>query len=212
MRRLHNVRRAERQLMSYERSGWLDDEPSRVTSAEERRPAAELGPIILCLDTSGSMRGARETIAKALALECLRGAHRQRRAAHLVAFSGPEQAQELELSRDAAGLGRLLDFLAYSFDGGTDVDRPFTLALERLGQDGEWSRADILLVTDGEIPRCRPEVVAKLERLREERGLEVHGLLVGGGYGEGRSTEAVDELCTHVHVFQSWSAVKVGGG
>lgn len=69
--------------------GWLDDEPARVTSRMEIRPAAELGPIILCLDTSGSMRGARETVAKALALECLRGAHRQRRPAYLYAFSGP---------------------------------------------------------------------------------------------------------------------------
>lgn len=56
---------------------------------QEIRPAAEMGPIILCLDTSGSMRGAREVVAKALALECLRGAHRQQRPCYLYAFSGP---------------------------------------------------------------------------------------------------------------------------
>jgi len=55
----------------------------------EIRPAAELGPIILCLDTSGSMRGAREVVAKALVLECMRGAHRQQRKCYLYAFSGP---------------------------------------------------------------------------------------------------------------------------
>ncbi len=60
-------------------------------SRMEIRPAAELGPIILCLDTSGSMRGARETVAKALALECLRGANRQRRPCYLYAFSGPSE-------------------------------------------------------------------------------------------------------------------------
>lgn len=48
-----------------------------------------MGPIILCLDTSGSMRGAREVVAKALALECMRGAHRQQRPCYLYAFSGP---------------------------------------------------------------------------------------------------------------------------
>jgi uncharacterized protein with von Willebrand factor type A (vWA) domain len=48
-----------------------------------------MGPIILCLDTSGSMRGAREVVAKALALECMRGAHRQQRSCYLYAFSGP---------------------------------------------------------------------------------------------------------------------------
>ncbi|GIL90546.1 hypothetical protein Vretifemale_18190 [Volvox reticuliferus] len=93
-RALHRVRRAERMLLSYDRTGWLDDEPARVTSRMEIRPAAELGPIILCLDTSGSMRGARETVAKALALECLRGAHRQRRACYLYAFSGPRVAAQ----------------------------------------------------------------------------------------------------------------------
>ena len=32
---------------------------------DEIRPAADMGPIICCLDTSGSMYGARETVAKA---------------------------------------------------------------------------------------------------------------------------------------------------
>ena len=57
------ARRAERSLLSYERSGWLEDS-SRTTSHYEIRPSAEMGPIICCLDTSGSMHGARETVAK----------------------------------------------------------------------------------------------------------------------------------------------------
>lgn len=36
-------------------AGWLDNEPSRVTGRLEVRPAAELGPIIVCLDTSGQL-------------------------------------------------------------------------------------------------------------------------------------------------------------
>ena len=35
------------------------------------------GPILLCVDTSGSMRGSREVVAKALALECMRAARAQ---------------------------------------------------------------------------------------------------------------------------------------
>lgn len=64
LRRLHMARRAERTLMSYERSGWLEGEPTRTTSRSEIRPSADMGPIICCLDTSGSMHGARETVAK----------------------------------------------------------------------------------------------------------------------------------------------------
>lgn len=51
-----STRRAERQLMSYEREGWVEDEPARLTGRLEVRPAAELGPIIVCLDTSGACR------------------------------------------------------------------------------------------------------------------------------------------------------------
>lgn len=48
------ARRVERNLMSYERTGWVDDEPSRLTGRMEIRPASEQGPIIVCLDTSGA--------------------------------------------------------------------------------------------------------------------------------------------------------------
>lgn len=63
-RLLHMVRRAERGLMSYDRTGWLDNQPCRPTGRLEIRPAAEIGPVIVCLDTSASMAGARETVAK----------------------------------------------------------------------------------------------------------------------------------------------------
>ena len=43
--------------MSYEREGWVDDEAARLTGRMEVRPAAELGPIIVCLDTSGAALG-----------------------------------------------------------------------------------------------------------------------------------------------------------
>ena len=38
------------------------------------------------LRCAGSMAGARETVAKAVALECMRGAHRQQRQCYLYAF------------------------------------------------------------------------------------------------------------------------------
>ena len=47
--------------------------------------------------------------------------------------------QELELKVDVASLERLLDFLARSFMGGTDVDKPLGLALDRLKQQ-EWAQ------------------------------------------------------------------------
>lgn len=203
-RLLFMVRRAERALMSYERAGWTDDQPSRATGRTEIRPSAELGPIIVCLDTSGSMYGARETVAKALALECMRGAARQGRKCYLYAFSGPGDVAELELGTDDASVLRLLKFLSMSFQGGTDVDAPLALSLERLKQQ-EWALSDILMVTDGEIPQPNEDILEKLGAAHEELGLEVHGLLVGRNV-----TEPMKALCTKLHVFKSWSAVSYG--
>lgn len=69
----------------------------------------------------------------------MRGAHRQQRACYLYAFSGPQDVQELDLKMDAGSLGQLLDFLKHSFGGGTDVDRPLELSLDRL-EKKEWAQ------------------------------------------------------------------------
>lgn len=56
----------------------------------------------------------------------------------------PEQVQELELSVDLRSLDKLLDFLSCSFMGGTDVDKPLQLSLERLQKD-EWQQVCCVL-------------------------------------------------------------------
>lgn len=83
---------------------------------------------------------------QAVALEAMRGAHRQQRACYLYAFSGPNDVKELELKVDTASLMELLNFLRYSFGGGTDVDRPLELSLDRLEQR-DWSQVAPFLMT-----------------------------------------------------------------
>ena len=199
-RRLFMAKRAERMLLSYERAGWVDDQPSKVTDRLELRPASEMGPIIVCLDTSASMLGPRETVAKSLTLECMRGAIRQQRKCIVYAFSGPENVMELELDIGPESITKLLSFLTMSFSGGTDVDAPLALSLERLGRE-EWNLADILMVTDGEIPPPDQDILQKLNTAKEELGLSVHGLLVG------RVTEPIEQICSDIHVFKSWNVV-----
>jgi uncharacterized protein with von Willebrand factor type A (vWA) domain len=43
-------------------------------------------------------------------------------------------------------LDKLLEFLSGGFNGGTDVDKPLELSLDRLTQKS-WTQADILMVT-----------------------------------------------------------------
>jgi len=214
LRRLFSSRRVERTLTSYERSGWAEEaaEPPRG-GGDELRPRGEAGPILLCLDTSGSMAGARETVAKALALECLRQARQQGRACTVFAFSGPDECLELLLaspptasarrrSGGSLALGKLLQFLGGSFHGGTDVDEPLRRCVARIGEQA-WKDADILLVTDGELPTPNPTLLAQLDALRLERGLRVHGLLVGAAAGE----QALRSVCDELTLFTNWTAL-----
>jgi uncharacterized protein with von Willebrand factor type A (vWA) domain len=201
-RLLFMARLAEKGLLSYRREGWVDDEPSRLTGHMEVRPAAELGPIIVCLDTSGSMRGPREVVAKSLVLECMRGAHAQNRKCFVYAFSGPGEVISLELDLSSKAIQKLLEFLQYSFSGGTDADEPLMMSLACLQQQ-EWEAADILMVTDGELRPPRQDLLDRLAIAHRDLGLRVHGLLVGS-----EVTPAMQALCTDVHLFKSWSAVK----
>ena len=110
--------------------------------------------------------------------------------------------QELELKVTGKGVSQLLEFLAGSFHGGTDVDEPFIRALSRLEEEA-WSNADILPVTDGEIRPPDEEMLADLDDAKEEMGL---ARASGGRARRGRGRRR--GACTHTHTFKSWAAVK----
>eukprot|EP00240_Pyramimonas_obovata_P002980 CAMPEP_0118929978 /NCGR_PEP_ID=MMETSP1169-20130426/6820_1 /TAXON_ID=36882 /ORGANISM="Pyramimonas obovata, Strain CCMP722" /LENGTH=654 /DNA_ID=CAMNT_0006872267 /DNA_START=176 /DNA_END=2140 /DNA_ORIENTATION=+ len=202
MQLLLKARFAERTLLTYERAGWVE-ETTRVLARTEVRPSATRGPIIVCLDTSGSMMGARETVAKALVLECLRQAHKEARPCYVYAFSGPGDCEEMELSVTPKAMERLLLFLTMSFNGGTDVDEPLWRSLRRLKEVG-WSDADMLLVTDGEIQPPNPDLVTSLNAAKEDLDLKVHGLLVG----DAGNPDVMTSICSQVHKFEAWNKVQ----
>ena len=59
--------------------------------------------------------------------------------ADTVCCSGPGQVMELELKVDSNNMGQLLKFLTGGFNGGTDVDKPLELSLQRLSEK-EWNQ------------------------------------------------------------------------
>jgi MoxR-like ATPase len=70
--------------------------------------------------------------------------------------------------------------------------------------------ADILLVTDGEIPDppVSEDIMRSLDRLKLKEGAEIHGLLVGKS-----ESKPLTRLCTHTHDFLSryYETNKIGG-
>jgi hypothetical protein len=87
-RRLFLARLAGRGLLSYELAGWEETRARpRRSRHRPRRPVGPGGPILVCLDTSWSMAGAREALAKAVVLEAVRAAFAQVANTRILAYS-----------------------------------------------------------------------------------------------------------------------------
>jgi uncharacterized protein with von Willebrand factor type A (vWA) domain len=207
-RKLWQARLAEHSLATYQVSGY-DHEIVRRTETEyvegtetvERK--LERGPVIICLDTSGSMHGLPETVAKAISFELMRLAAAEQRKCYLYTFSGPRDIEGRELSLDQDGLKNIIGLLAMSFHGGTDISSPMREAVAKVSQTG-WERADIMLVSDGEFS-VPTDIQTMVNEAKRTKALRVHGLIVAErGYGE----QAMEQLCQPLHYFSDWNNVR----
>jgi uncharacterized protein with von Willebrand factor type A (vWA) domain len=206
--KLWRARHAEARLLTYDSEAVLVDWRPDPTAPPRRAPsppqpeALERGPILVCLDTSGSMRGAPEAIAKAVVLQALRTAHAERRGCLLICFGGPDEIVERELAGGRAvtqghGLDGLLDLMGQGFDGGTDLQAPIERAIALVHQ-ARWASADLLVVSDGEFG-CTPAMLQSLDTARAQLGLRVQGVLVGD-----RETMGLMEVCDDIFWVRDW--------
>ncbi|MCK6408294.1 MAG: VWA domain-containing protein [Thauera sp.] len=203
LRLVWHARHAERTLLAYEDDDHLQEDclrPAPVLRPSLRPAPAkrlEMGPLLVCVDTSGSMQGGAEAVAKAVVLEAVRCAHAQRRACRVFAFGGPDEVVEMVLGVDVDGVGRLARFLGQRFGGGTDICGPLERALARF-DESDWQLADLLIASDGEFG-ATPALVARLDTIGRERGLHVQGILIGD-----RETIGLLELCDDIHWVRDW--------
>jgi uncharacterized protein with von Willebrand factor type A (vWA) domain len=214
LRGLWYARRAEQALLTYRVAGVMSEhrleplvgEPRSPASRAQRHhdPGAVSGPIMVCVDTSASMRGEPETMAKAVCLEVLRLANQEKRDCLLFAFSGPGQLLEMPLTFSPSGLRAVIGFLQQSFGGGTDIAGPLQRALQRSSEQ-RWRRADLLLISDGRFP-LPAELQQQLARVRREGGLRVRGISVGRWSGRG-----MQALCESVMHFDAPAPAQTAG-
>lgn len=203
LRLVWHARRAERTLLTYEDDDRLQEdvfETAQVWRPGTRREPdrrLEAGPIIVCVDTSGSMQGGAEAVAKATVLEAVRAAHAQQRACHLIAFSGPDEIIERKLGLDMQGIEELAGFLGQTFRSGTDICGPLARCLDLL-QEQDMQLADLVIASDGEFGATR-DLAERLAACKAETGLRVQGILIGD-----RETIGLLELADDVFWVRDW--------
>ena len=165
---LFDLKLLEKRLFCFEKQGLVEKQIKDVKEIEKQKPKEQKsknkGAIILCVDTSGSMSGEPEMVAKALTLFMASRARRKNRACYLINFSSDIKCEDLS----EQGWGeRLNSFLRLSFGGGTDVGKALEKGVEMMSKD-EFEKSDLLVISDGDFGELSQKIVGKMDKQREQ--------------------------------------------
>ncbi len=148
------------------------------------------GPIVLLIDGSGSMAGGYgrrgaltpEIWSKAAMLGFLALAEREKRDVYVRQFGSTHEHRDwvfpYQTHRDAVRPEALFEAGEYFLNGGTDFMSPLTWALGKVTAGDEWSRSDVVIITDGQAP-VSPQFREKYTREKEEKNFRAFGLFIG---------------------------------
>lgn len=140
-----------------------------------------VGPILICLDSSGSMQGAREIESKAIALALLEIARIEKRDFIVSQFGNEDQYSELIAIKGKVDTLTLLSFLEAFLNGGTSFQRPLTEAMKHISSS-KWSKADLIFLSDGQA-KLTPAFLDEYMRIKKEKQFSCIGILLGKDAG-----------------------------
>jgi uncharacterized protein with von Willebrand factor type A (vWA) domain len=167
----------EGKLLSYQLLGKHYTGPPRI------KPR---GPMIVLVDTSGSMHGTPQTLAKAAVLAMAKLMLAQQRDMKLILFASTSQHLEIELSNRKKMSERFLNFLLFTFGGGTDFNTALASGLKSL-KEKDFQGADLLFITDGKSEISDELVLARWEEAKKKYNAKVYSLIVGSSGAGGLS-------------------------
>lgn len=166
---LFAYRFATRRLQTFRYKSNMMKQARRV----EVRKARQKGPMIVCLDTSGSMQGQPEKIASSLIIKLLQVALRQERDLLLVAFSTTAKLFDVRRNRT-----RFFDFLRKECGGDTDGTQMLQAVMHTIAENPAYGSADVLLISDFKFDVPGAGIMRQVNALRDE-GTRFYGLQIG---------------------------------
>ena len=189
-KKLFQLKCAQKQLLSFEYQNEQEELKESIEQEEVTMEKQEpKGPIIICVDTSGSMHGTPENIAKTVAFALAKIAAEQERLCYIISFSTDIETPEvkpnedMELTNADGGnyLQKLVRFLRMSFNGGTDAEPALRKALNMLaGSDTAtgYKNADVLMISDFVMDNLSDDLVTAIEQ-EQEKNTGFYSLVIG---------------------------------
>jgi uncharacterized protein with von Willebrand factor type A (vWA) domain len=135
------------------------------------------GPIIFCLDSSGSMSGPKDVWSKAIALALAQIAMDQDRTFEIIHFTGHVERKDV-FPAGKSSPEKLAESCAYFAGGGTCFDPPLTEAFKDIKEAAEkdLKDADVIFITDG-FGGVQADVV---NEAKKDTGASIYTICLGG--------------------------------
>jgi uncharacterized protein with von Willebrand factor type A (vWA) domain len=142
------------------------------------------GPIVVCIDKSGSMNGAPFRWAMAVAEALRRFASDEDRDYYAMFFGANSDRNRFDFPDGKGPFEKVMSFLSCVANGGTQFDGVLTEALEKASKMYDATgkgKADIVFITDG-LAHLSDEWINQFNAERERVGVRVYSVYIGGAY------------------------------
>lgn len=150
------------------------------------KPARSHGPIVVCVDTSGSMMGEPWDVALSMSMNLAELCTQQKRDCFLIAFA--VRAIPIDICHDRA---LLLKFFAQKPQGDTNAQQMLDNVFTLLRSNARYVGADVLWITDFRIPSVPLSYYQEIEKLQQQ-GTHFYGLQLG--IAENKWTKRFDKI------------------
>lgn len=139
------------------------------------------GPVILCIDVSGSMKGTRELWSKGIFLALLDLCRKDKRDLHLHYFDDGLQRSYAFPHKQTIDVNNIFAATSFFSGGGTSLDEVLSVACGQVesASDKSLRKADIVIVTDGAVS-VENALVNRIKASQKKSGLNILGIVLAG--------------------------------
>lgn len=183
-KKLFQLKFAQKQLLSFAyQNDKAKDKEEHESEEVEVAKKDQKGPVIICVDTSGSMSGTPENIAKTMTFALSKIAMEEERKCYLISFSTGIETLDMSDFKSGDALTRIVQFLRMSFNGGTDASPALKHAVQMLQKDG-YKNADVLMISDFVMGSLPDDLVKSIEE-EKKKNTDFYSLVIGSSGNQG---------------------------
>jgi len=188
---------------------WASDEIEMVFAAKlnensllqfelNEPPKKEQGPIVILVDSSGSMTSENRDIwASAVGLAFLDIAYRQKRAIAFIHFGSTVKRVDIFDKWNNIDRAKVIESIAFfASSGGTNFEAPLSKGIEVIRQTGSFKEADIIMLTDG-YSHVSDSFLTQWHKDKAELGFNCYSILLGSSTDQTLNEKFSDET-THL--------------